>query len=305
MRIRNQLSAFLLFITLPTAVPACSCAVGSMGFCQALPDAGNADRAVFLGRVTEFFPKSRADLNPILEEFARTHRDLQEALRTQSPNTTGRHIAGGSAGNLDWRKKMTEYIWGDRLAPAERVQLRDAADERELDRLGFDQRRRARLEVVENFLGADAQDFMLYTALDGPACGFDFSEGGTYLIEAYRRAGSDSWQVTSCSRTHPVKTADEDLKVLRAWKAGQRLPGRISGQIIDRRRTPGIGPAFQVRLLGSKQVLEVTSDSRGQFEFENLDAGVYQVQVVQPAVFSRPADLTRAWCAMVFVTLSP
>ena len=111
MRIRNQLSAFLLFITLPTAVPACSCAVGSMGFCQALPDAGNADRAVFLGRVTEFFPKSRADLNPILEEFARTHRDLQEALRTQSPNTTGRHIAGGSAGNLDWRKKMTEYIW--------------------------------------------------------------------------------------------------------------------------------------------------------------------------------------------------
>jgi hypothetical protein len=60
---------------------------------------------------------------------------------------------------------MTEYICGDKFAPAERAQLRDAADERELDRLGFDQRRRARLEVLENFLGADAPDFMLYTAL--------------------------------------------------------------------------------------------------------------------------------------------
>jgi hypothetical protein len=103
-----------------------------------------------------------------------------------------------------------------------------------------------------------------------------------------------------------VETAAEDLKVLRAWKAGQRVPGRISGQIIDRHRTPGIVTAFQVRLLGGKQVLEVTSDSRGQFGFENLDAGVYQVQVAQqPAVFSGPADLSRAWCAMVFVTLSP
>ncbi len=305
MRIRNQFSAFLLFSMLPTAVPACSCVVGSMGFCQALPYPSSADRAVFLGRVTEFYPKSRAELNPILEEFARTHRDLQEALSAQSPNTATRHVAGGSAGNLEWRKQMTEYIWSDKLTPAEQAQLLDAADERELDRLGFDQRRRARLEVLENFLGADAPDFMLYTALDGPACGFDFSEGGTYLIEAYRQAGSDTWQVTSCSRTRPVQTAAEDLKVLRAWKVGQRLPGRISGQIIDRRPTPGIGTAFQVRLLGGKQVLEVTSDSRGKFGFENLDAGVYQVQVVQPPVFSRPADLSRAWCAMVFVTLSP
>jgi hypothetical protein len=41
------------------------------------------------------------------------------------------------------------------------------------------------------------------------------------------------------------------------------------------------------RLMSGKQILETTSDSRGQFGFENLDAGVYQVQVVQPVVFTK------------------
>jgi hypothetical protein len=303
MDFRNQLPACLLLTLLPTPVLACSCA-RTMGFCQALPDTSNANHAVFVGRVTEFYPKSRAEMTPLLEEFVRTHRDLQEALRTQSPNTSGRRVAGASSGNLEWRKQMIEYIWGDKLTPTEREQLRGATDERELDRLGFDQRRRARLEVLENFFGADASQFTLYTALDGPACGLDFAEGETYLVEAYRRPGSDTWQVTSCSRTRPVEKAADDLKVLRAWKAGQRLPGRISGQIIDR-RTPPAGTAFQVRLLGGQQILETTSDSRGQFGFENLDAGVYQVEVVQPMVFSRPADLTRAWCALVIVPMGP
>jgi hypothetical protein len=128
-----------------------------------------------------------------------------------------------------------------------------ATDERELDRLGFDQRRQARMEVLENFVGADGSQFTLYTAVDGPACGFDFTEGGTYLMEAHRRPGSDTWQVTSCSRTRSVDRADEDLRVLRAWKTGQRLPGRISGQIIDRRNS-ATGKAFQVRLLGANKL---------------------------------------------------
>ena len=77
---------------------------------------------------------------------------------------------------------MTEYIFGHMLTPTEKEQLRAARDERELDRLGFDQRRRASLKVLENFVGADTSQFILYTALDGPACGFDFAEGGTYLL---------------------------------------------------------------------------------------------------------------------------
>jgi len=297
--VRNLLPALFL-LTGPVPLLGCSCAPLSMGFCQALPDASNANRAVFVGKVTEFYPKSRADVTPLLEEFVRTHRDLLEELRTQSPNATARRKAGASSGNLEWRKAMTEYIFGDMLTPTERQQLRDAADEREFDRLGFDQRRRARLEVLENFVGADASQFSLYTALDGPACGFDFVEGGTYLVEAYKPSGSDTWRVVSCSRTRMLDQAADDLKTLRAWKAGLRLPGSINGHIVDRRNPPAATP-FQVRLLGGRQILETTSGNRGQFSFDNLDAGVYQVQVVQPMLFSRSADLTRAWCASVIV----
>jgi hypothetical protein len=306
MEFRKQLPIGLFVLTLlPAPVLACTCAPGSMGFCQALPDTSNANHAVFVGKVTEFYPKSPAERSQLLEEFIRTHPDLLEALRAQSPEyPTGRRIAGASSGNLEWRKQIIKYIWGDTLTPTEQEQLRVASDERELDRLGFDQRRRARLEVLENFTGADAPQFTLYTALDGPGCGFDFAEGGTYLVEAYKTSGSDKWRVSSCSRTRLLGQAAEDLKTLRAWKTGQRLPGYITGQIVDR-RNPLPGTAFQLRLLGGKQILETTSDSSGRFGFENLDAGVYQVQVVQPTVVSRSADLTHAWCALVIVPLGP
>ena len=48
-----------------------------------------------------------------------------------------------------------------------------------------------------------------------------------------------------------------------------------------------------------KEILETTSDSRGQFTFANLDPGVYEVELEQAPAVSRPADLTRAWCATV------
>jgi hypothetical protein len=91
-------------------------------------------------------------VNQLVDEFVRTHRDLLEALRAQSPNTSGRRIAGTSSANVEWRRQMTEYIWGTMLTPAEREQLSMATDERELDHLGFDQRRQAPMEVLENSL---------------------------------------------------------------------------------------------------------------------------------------------------------
>jgi hypothetical protein len=220
-----KLRLFLLAAMMTAPVLGCSCIAVSPGFSQALPDTANPGRAVFVGKVTEFYPQSRLEMNKLVDGFVRTHRDLLEALRTQSPNNTARRIAGASSGNLEWRKQMIEYIWADRLSPAEHEALR-AANEWELDRLRFDQRRLARLDVLENFVGADAQQFTLYTALDGPACGFDFAPGETYLVEADKPSGSDTWQVTHCSRTRLLSEAAEDMNVLHAWKARQPLPGR-------------------------------------------------------------------------------
>ena len=308
MKFWNHLLASLVLTMLPAPLLACFCG-NSLRFCQALPETGNADHVVFVGKVTQIYPKSWADM---IEEFARTHRDLLESLRAQSADTSGRRLAGSPSADLtEWRKQIIEYFWGDTLTPTAREQLR-TADQRELERLGFDQHHRVHLEVVENFAGAEAGEFTLYTAFDGSACGFDFAEGETYLVEAYRKVATGTWEVSSCSRTRLLAQATEDLEVLRAWKTGQRLPGRISGQIIELegvigpgegRRSPPSGTPFRIRLLGGREILETTSDSRGQFTFENLDPGVYEVELGQVPALSRPADLTRAWCAMVTLSI--
>ena len=82
---------------------------------------------------------------------------------------------------------MIEYVWGDTLTSTEREELR-TADFQGLNRLAFEQRQRVRLEVVESFAGADAGEFTLYTYVQG--CGFDFAEGQTYLVEAYKKVAT-------------------------------------------------------------------------------------------------------------------
>jgi hypothetical protein len=309
MKTRNHLLAGLVLISLPAPLLACFCDVPPP-FCGALPNTGDANHAVFVGRVTQVYP-SRADMDRLREEFGRTHRDLLEALRTQSPNTTGRVVAGvgASSAEVELKKQFIEYVWGDTLTPAEREELR-TANQREMDRLAFEFRQRVHLEVVENFTGADAGEFTLYT--ESQSCGFDFAEGETYLVDTHKKVATGTWEASSCSRTRLLAQATEDFEALHAWKTGQRLPGRISGQIIElvtvlgpgpARRLPPSGTPFRIRLLGGKEILETTSDSRGKFKFENLDPGFYEVELVQAPAVRGAADMTNASCATVDLSI--
>ncbi|PYS17821.1 MAG: hypothetical protein DMG11_34280 [Acidobacteria bacterium] len=117
MKFWNHLLASLVLTMLPAPLPACFCG-NSLRFCQALPETGNADHVVFVGKVTQIYPKSWADM---MEEFARTHRDLLESLRAQSADTSGRRLAGSPSADLtEWRKQIIEYFWGDTLTPTAR-----------------------------------------------------------------------------------------------------------------------------------------------------------------------------------------
>ena len=146
MKFWNHLLASLVLTMLPAPLLACFCG-NSLRFCQALPETGNADHVVFVGKVTQIYPKSWADM---MEEFARTHRDLLESLRAQSADTSGRRLAGSPSADLtEWRKQIIEYFWGDTLTPTAREQLR-TADQRELERLGFDQHQQQRHNSAED-----------------------------------------------------------------------------------------------------------------------------------------------------------
>jgi hypothetical protein len=236
-------------------------------------------------------------MNQLLNEFYQSHPDL----RSQPGSRVGRPIAKAPPDDQKFRREFIRFLWGDSLNSVEQKQLLNA-DQRELDRLMFDYRRRARLQVLENFSNAESPEFELVTNLDGPSCGFDFIEGGTYLVEAYRNESSQRWKVDSCSPPRFVSASPDEVNALRAWKAGLQPKARIFGDVFSRdgRQSPA---GIKLQLLGGNQVLETVSDSRGQFEFRNLAIGNYQLIWGAAAPRARSVDLTRAWCARVFVPL--
>jgi len=94
----------------------------------------------------------------------------------------------------------------------------------------------------------------------------------------------------------------DELNALRAWKAGHPPAIRIFGNVFspDGRKGPA---GIRLQLLGGAQALETISDSHGEFQFENLAAGIYQLMGGAAAPRARSIDLTRAWCARVPVPL--
>lgn len=71
---------------------------------------------------------------------------------------------------------------------------------------------RVDLAVVRRFKGGDAERLQVQTRADGPACGYGFERGKSYLVYASLNDGQ-LW-VTRCSRTRPIAEAEEDLGAL-------------------------------------------------------------------------------------------
>jgi hypothetical protein len=284
---------FGLFAFFPVPIWACSCAVSPVQYCQKAPDANNLQQAVFVGTVNDFYPTSHEQMNELWDQFYQTHPEF----RLQPGNRTGRRIAGAAPDNQEFRREFIRFLWGDSLTAVEQEQLRNA-DERELNRLMFDYRRRARFHVLENFSNAESPEFELVTNLDGPSCGFDFIEGSPYLVEAHRNGTDGRWKVDSCSPPRLVTDAPDEVRALRAWKAGQQPKARISGFLFS--RTGQQSPAgITLQLLSGVEQREAVSDSGGQFEFQDLPLANYLLRWGFAPAQTRSIDLTRAWCARV------
>ena len=165
----------------------------------------------------------------------------------------------------------------------------------------------ARFQVLENFLGAESGEFDVRMTSDHFVNGIPqqvpaFADGELWLVEAYRDQRDQRWTTSYCQRTKPAAQAEEDLRTLRAWVTGQQLPAWVTGEVWnagERKDLVGI----QVSLRDGKQTLSATTDSRGQFSFENLDPGVYEVDAALPQGAIRvKVDLTQAWCSRVVLT---
>jgi len=160
-----------LFALLPAPIWACSCAPSPVQYCQRAPDPSNRQQAIFVGLVREFYPKSREQMHQIWNEFYQSHPDLRS-----QPDSRGTRNSKAPPDDQKFRREFIRFLWGDSLNSVEQEQLRKA-DQVELDRLMFDYRRRARLQVLENFSNAETPEFELFTNLDGPSCGVRFHRG--------------------------------------------------------------------------------------------------------------------------------
>lgn len=117
------------------------------------------------------------------------------------------------------------------------------------------------------------------------ACGFAVEVGKTYLVEAeFRPLNEPRWMVSSCSRTAQIGTAttDGNIRILHLWKAGNRLPGWITGRMF----------AYQ----------------DGSFQFSNLQSIVYILTADIPGTRNQVTiDLREQWSAgpVIFVGAPP
>jgi hypothetical protein len=165
----------------------------------------------------------------------------------------------------------------------------------------------ARFQVLENFLGAELGEFEVRMTSDHflgdiPQQTPAFADGELWLVEAYRDQHDQQWTTSYCQRTKPVAQADDDLRVLRTWVTGQRLPARVTGEVWnpgERKNLAGV----QVYLRGGRQTLSTTTDGRGQFSFDELDPRVYEAVTALPqGGIPVKVDLTQAWCSRVVLT---
>ncbi|HZB45241.1 MAG TPA: hypothetical protein VE360_08360, partial [Pyrinomonadaceae bacterium] len=72
-----------------------------------------------------------------------------------------------------------------------------------------------RFAVTQSFLGVAGAEVEVWTGWGGGDCGYDFEQGASYLVYAYRLGKSGRLGTGICSRTRPVAGAAEDLEFLR------------------------------------------------------------------------------------------
>ncbi|HEV8347413.1 MAG TPA: carboxypeptidase regulatory-like domain-containing protein [Vicinamibacterales bacterium] len=180
-----------------------------------------------------------------------------------------------------------EAFWNHAAVFVGRVQSIDPYDgNRSVSWIG---NRRVRFEVIDAFRGVTTGVVDVVTGSGGGDCGYAFEVGRTYLIYGYQPKGIDILTTSICSRTRPIRRAEEDLAYARAVTSDPASGGVIRGEVRHRDRTiddpdsPGsrrLAPVADVAVVVDCGGLtyRTTTDSRGRFEIAGLAVGTCKVR---------------------------
>jgi hypothetical protein len=290
----------------PPCALACKCALPvpandgaaplSRAVCNHLPDPSVDGEAVFVGIVTDIYPRSVEYLTQLWERLS------------------GRKLSEEHPPTVTELKEVALLMWRESLNRSEITKLLAANSDEELDSVvdeafGWGFPRRVRLKVMERFVGVAKAEFELFTGMGGGDCGVAFEAGKQYLVFASQDEYTGRWRTTICSGTREALDANEDIRTLRAWTVGQSLPPRIYGSVWDwtDRGNPeerGSMPLSNVEVRASAKGTDLATftDGQGRFKFDDLKPGRYRVTLQLPGwrlwvEDRREIDLTTARCA--------
>jgi hypothetical protein len=147
-----------------------------------------------------------------------------------------------------------------------------------------------RLDVRQAWKGAQPGPIEVVTSAHGDSCGFDFKEGERYLVFAHFSAADGRLVASRCSLTQPFDgtgPAAEFLASLSAPPRGARVFGNVRTFLrdVNSGRSTDTRTETLVRLLGAGRERTMTS-SGGRYEFTDLPAGAYNIELQVPAGYT-------------------
>lgn len=183
----------------------------------------------------------------------------------------------------------------------------------------------AHMVVEEALKGITQKEVDVVTGGGGGDCGYGFREGERYLVYAYpnrRGDGEDANRISSthlagsgvkvipdtlttsiCTRTSPLKYAQNDLELIRALlnnKPETLIFGGVreymetlceTGSCIPQYVGPFVGATIRARSPQGNH--EAKTDENGDFRFVNLAPGKYKVRLAMPERYEMQYDFLR------------
>jgi hypothetical protein len=151
--------------------------------------------------------------------------------------------------------------------------------------------KRVHVVVRQAWRGVAPGPVEVLTSETGSLCGYDFKNGGRYLIFAQRSPSDGRLRVSICSLTREFD-GKGDIADYLASLSRPSSGGWVFGTVKMLRRPSGslrftINPAteFQVGLRGAGHALTTTT-AGGRFEFKDLLPATYQIDLTVPDAYS-------------------
>ena len=143
--------------------------------------------------------------------------------------------------------------------------------------------RRVRFSVGKAHRGDVAETAEVMTGAGGGDCGYNFKQGGRYLVYANFYAGRLTTGI--CSRTRLLADAAEDIEYLKSAftpSAGGRVFGRANYRRASFSEPAQPAAGYRIILKNEEVERTATTNADGTFEFREVATGKYGIRIVVP-----------------------